>query len=65
MLPGKFRVEITASRITDKKIRDRLTGNMVTLEEQYIPQKYNANTQLEITIPPGIRSIVKNFDLTD
>jgi hypothetical protein len=50
VLPGKFRVEITASRTTDKKIRDRLTGNMVSLEEQYIPAKYNNASKLEAEI---------------
>lgn len=32
---------------------------------QYLPKRYNADTQLEITIPPGSRAIIKNFDLTD
>jgi hypothetical protein len=50
VLPGKFRVEITASRKTDKKIRDRLTGNMVPLEEQYIPARYNEDSKLEAEI---------------
>ena len=33
--------------------------------QQYIPQKYNAKTQLEITVPPGSGPITKNFDLAD
>jgi hypothetical protein len=32
--------------------------------EQYIPEKYNARTQLEITISPGSGQITKDFQLT-
>jgi hypothetical protein len=64
LLPGKFRVEITASRITDKKVRDRLTGDLVPLEEQYIPAKYNTASQLEITIPQEGGKVLQDFDLT-
>jgi hypothetical protein len=32
---------------------------------QYLPAKYNANTQLEIIIPPGSPAITKDFQLTD
>ncbi len=49
LLPGGFRVEITASRPTGKQFRD-LVGNMVTLEEQYIPAKYNTESKLEAEI---------------
>jgi len=41
LMPGKFRVEITASRPGDKKARAPITGEMVTIEEQYLPAKYN------------------------
>jgi hypothetical protein len=33
--------------------------------QQYIPSRYNMNSTLKITIEPGSREIVKNFDLTD
>ena len=33
--------------------------------QQYLPAKYNANTELEITIPPGSPPITKDFQLTD
>jgi hypothetical protein len=36
-----------------------------TLREQYVPSRYNAGTQLEITIPSGSGTITKDFDLTD
>ena len=32
---------------------------------QYLPAKYNLNTQLEITVSPGSPPITKNFELTD
>ena len=32
---------------------------------QYIPRKYNARTELEITIPQGSRKITKDFNLTN
>ncbi len=33
--------------------------------EQYLPKKYNADSQLEITVEPGSQEITKNFELTD
>jgi hypothetical protein len=32
---------------------------------QYLPGKYNRDTQLEVTIEPGSGNIVKDFDLKD
>ena len=32
-------------------------------EEQYIPEKYNTKTVLEISIPSGSDEIQKNLDL--
>ena len=32
---------------------------------QYLPKKYNENTQLEITIQPGSPPITQDFNLTD
>ena len=50
LLPGKFRVEITASRLTDKKVMDPMRGKMVTLEEQIIPAKYNSQSELQAKV---------------
>lgn len=33
--------------------------------EQYLPKKYNANSELEITIEPGSPQITKHFELTE
>jgi len=61
---GTHRIQIEAYR----KITPR-PGSSERLDprasEPYLPTKYNVNTQLEITIPPGSREITKNFDLTD
>ena len=43
-LPGKYMVQITASR---------KTGQMVEQTEQYIPAKYNKNTELIVEIESG------------
>jgi hypothetical protein len=63
-MPGKFRVEITAIRKTDKKVQDPILG-LVPLEEQYIPAKYNDSSQLEIDVPAGGGTITKDFALTN
>jgi hypothetical protein len=52
LLPGKFRVEITAMRPTNKQRTDPFSGKMVTLDEQYIPAKYNTASELEAVIGP-------------
>jgi hypothetical protein len=50
LLPGRFRVEITAMRPTNKTRRDHFTGKIVTLEEQFIPAKFNSESQLEAVV---------------
>jgi hypothetical protein len=35
------------------------------MPQQYLPRKFNADSQLEITIQPGSGPISKDFDLTD
>ena len=65
LLPGKFRVEITAMRPTDRKVPDRFTGKMITLKEQYLPEKYNKRTQLKMTVPPEGGTVTKDFELNN
>jgi len=43
---GTFRVEITATRLTGKKMQDRFTGEMVDESEQFIPARYNRDSEL-------------------
>lgn len=50
---GKFRVEITASRLTSRMITDR-DGKQVPDQEQYLSKKYNAETILRADVRPGV-----------
>ena len=49
---GKFSVSITASRLSDRKM---LGPNGMKLDtfEQYIPDRYNDNTELAAEVIPG------------
>ena len=64
--PGKYLVRITASRPTGKRaetdafIRDEAAA---TINEQFVPAKYNSASQLEIEITPG-EAMEHDFDLT-
>jgi hypothetical protein len=50
LLPGKSRVEITASRLTGKTGLNPFSGEMVPLEEQFIPAVYNSKSTLESVV---------------
>jgi len=50
---GSFDVQITAARKTGGKVKDMLTGGEVDEYEQYIPAKYNAETELEVEVTEG------------
>ena len=65
LLPGKFRVEITASRPTGQEVRTRFFDQTVQLQQQYIPDKYNTKSQLELIIPPDVGKITEDFKLTE
>lgn len=58
---GTYHIQIEAYR--------HVKGGPGSLHEnvlqQYVPRKYNTNTQLQITIEPGSRAITKNFELAD
>ena len=43
---GTFRVEITASRPTGNKIPDRFTNELVEEYAQYLPARYNTESEL-------------------
>jgi len=68
---GKHRIEITAYRPDPRfrELAESLPPDATELErppqQQYIPKKYNTNSDLRITIPPGSGKITKNFDLPD
>ena len=57
---GTQKVQVEAFR-NDKSVALRFPE--VGARVQYLPDKYNAKTQLDITVPPGSRAIVKDFEL--
>ena len=67
---GTFKIEIVAYRIIPAHAHQAgipdadfdLDGSP---KEQYLSEKYNTKTELEITIPPGSGKITKSFDLAD
>ena len=60
---GAHKVEIEAYRMAEKSTTRMLRG--VPPRVQYLPDRYNTNSELQITIEPGSREITKDFDLTD
>ena len=68
---GTHRIEITAYRIDPnyKPPAGEAAQFVNDLEgpprEQYIPEKYNRNSELEITIETGSDDVTRDFDLTD
>jgi hypothetical protein len=50
---GKFRVEITASRLSGQKAADRFTGKPVDSFEQFIPRRYNTESRLTADVKAG------------
>ncbi|RMG34026.1 MAG: hypothetical protein D6725_14960 [Planctomycetota bacterium] len=65
LVPGKYRVSITAVKKTGRKVKapEALEGEPTEIEEeiQYIPERYNVASELEIDLQPGEN--VKDFDL--
>jgi hypothetical protein len=67
---GTHKIQIEAYRSIDSPNSNRagataqLQPSMMSLR-QYIPEKYNFKTTLEVTVPPGSRQITKDFILTD
>jgi hypothetical protein len=52
LLAGEFRVEITASRPTNKTIRTP-RGVFSNVDEQYLPARYNNRSELSAKIKPN------------
>lgn len=64
---GTYRIEIVAHR-TDPRYRTAATSHEAEAElptEQYLPNKYNTQTQLEIAIEAGRRVLKRDFALVD
>lgn len=66
---GAYRVEILAWRDKKDHVAPALLPPGVKKEdlakEQYLPAKYNTQSELDITIAPGSGKIVRDFALTD
>ena len=62
---GTFAVQIEGRRRPKSGTPVRLGVKEEDQREQYIPQKCNAKTTLEVAIPSGSRELAKDFDLTD
>ena len=65
-LGGVYRVEIRASRGTGEKVEtiEAPAGTLVDVYEQYIPPRYNDDSQLQIEIKPAAGEQQYNFTLT-
>jgi len=64
--PGKYRVEIKAMRKTGRRFKDGFPhppDDMVDEIEQFLPPKYNAQSELTAELKPGGNHGV-SFDLT-
>lgn len=59
--PGKHRVEIKAMRKTGKSVTDDF-GNTKDQIEQFVPARYNSQSELTVELKPGGNRDV-NFDL--
>ena len=52
-LPGTFRVEITDHRKTGRTKRDPDSGKFFATMEQYLPERYNRNSELTAEVKAG------------
>ncbi|MBN1911970.1 MAG: hypothetical protein JW818_19770 [Pirellulales bacterium] len=50
---GKFRVEILANRPSGRTAVDPMTGEKYPVPEQYVPARYNSQSELTIDIAEG------------
>ncbi len=53
LMAGKYRVSITASHNTGRKIKSPESGKMIDQILMYIPEKYNLRTGLTLELKPG------------
>lgn len=61
-LPGKFRVEIVAKRKNGQRILSDTAGGLVDQYEQFLPARYNRDSQLTADVTSGVNRFV--FSLT-
>ncbi len=61
---GKFRVEITARRKTGRKTHDELAGTTLDEYEQYLPSRYNSESDLIVEVTEAGPNEFPPFELT-
>jgi hypothetical protein len=66
---GTYRVVIRASRAVKgakpESVGDDPSGEEYVRGEQYVPEKYNVKSELELTVPAGNRRITQDYNLVD
>ncbi len=66
---GNYRVKIVATReLSESEKKSRIAAGMsgpALSPQQYIPKKYNIESELKIAVEPGSRSLTHDFELTD
>ncbi|QDT65256.1 hypothetical protein [Calycomorphotria hydatis] len=60
-MSGVYRVEITAERVIGKP----LPGEVDPITEQYIPDRYNANSTLTIDVNSSAGPVLQDFELRE
>ncbi len=60
--PGSYRVQIVAFRPTGRRELDIERNERVDVEEQYLPNRFNTASTLEVVIKPGVKNELA-FDL--
>jgi hypothetical protein len=66
---GSYKIEVIAYHAVKARFEAPSVPGLGTVgptsSEQYIPEKYNAKTVLEINVPPGSGEVTKNLDLIE
>jgi hypothetical protein len=62
---GTHKVQIEAMRAIEGRSQSNANTLHGTGYQQYIPKKYNAMTQLTVTVPSGSGRMTKAFELKD
>jgi hypothetical protein len=62
--PGEKRVSITASKVIGKrKMYETPNSPVIDITEEMLPKKYNANSDLKLTVKAGNQDSEPTFDL--
>lgn len=61
---GDLRVEIKAFRIPAGYVAVAMANEDEVPKEQYLPAKFNTNSELTFSVSPGATAVEKNWELT-